>query len=421
MICSRRSRSAFTLAETLAALGISSVLLVASGSVIVISSRSIPRPNDAATIALTNQRAFDRLADDLRFARSIDTMSGKGLSLRIPDRDADGSDESVSYSWSGTKGEALLRSENDGGAIAIGPGLKDLSLSLRTTSATSTLAHGYATSANLYLAGHDTMYSGTMPIRSNAGYCVAFRITPPDTSAVAFNLSRLELPITKALLAITGQKLTVELRIANADGTPTDQVIATDSRSATLLSDILSLTWPTFFASGVNGLDPNQTYAIVMYSDSTSDSFSISYADDVQVVGSRCASSTGSGWTVLSSRLPFFRVYGTVTGAGSVTTTQPLAQSITLNATPTTGPVYSRTFVIPSTPAYGSPTVTPERGTTDTPPVLAGAGAVVAGAFGSGSSGSGSSGTLSTLLKGTTSLLGGNASTSTTSGTSGAN
>ncbi|MGD9789844.1 MAG: type II secretion system protein J [Phycisphaerales bacterium] len=410
MIRRHRYRPAFTLAETLAALGISSVLLVASGSVVVISSRSIPKPNDAATVALTNQRAFDRLSDDLRFATSIDAVTVTGLSLRIPDRDADGSDESVAYSWSGTRGETLLRSENAGDTVAVGPGLKDLAFSLRTTSTTSTQPHGYATSANLYLAGHDTMYTGTMPIRSNAGYSVTFRVTPPDSSGVAFNLSRLELPITKSLLAITGQKLTVELRVANADGTPTDQIIASDSRSASLLSDILSLTWPTFFASGVSGLDPNQTYAIVMYSDSASDSFSISYADDVQVVGSRCASSSGSGWTVLSSRLPFFRVYGTVTGDGSQTSTQPLAQSITLNATPNsgTGTAHSRTFVIPSTPAYGAPAVALASGTTTTPPVLSGPGTVVAGAFGSGTSGTGTSGTLSSLVSGTTSLLNGN-------------
>ncbi len=421
MIRRRRSRSAFTLAETLAAMGISSVLLVASGSVVVISSRSIPKPNDAAAVALTNQRAFDRLADDLHFAVSIDTVSATSLSLRIPDRDADGSDESVAYTWSGTRGEALLRTENTDDPVEVGPGLKGLTFTLTTSDTTSAQPHGYATSGNLYLAGHDTVNSGSAAIRSDSGFSIAFRVTPPDSSAVAFNLTRVELPITKSLLAIAGQKLTAELRVANTDGTPTDQIIASDSRSASLLSDLLSLTWPTFFASGIGGLDPNQTYAIVLYSDTTSSSFSISYSDSVQAAGVRCASSTGSGWTVLSSRTLQFRVFGTVTGDGLETVTQPLARSLTLSATPSasTSPPYSRTFVIPSTPAYGSPTVALASGTTDTPPVLSGLGTVVAGAFGSGSSGSG--GTLSSLVNGTTSLLNGNGNGNSTTTSSAKN
>lgn len=116
-------RGAFTLIETVTALSIAGILMVALGSMMSMSLRAMPRPEeDVAAVAAELQDAAAWLGDDLSAAVSVVSMTSTALEFRVADRDKDGVEEVIRYEWTGG-GQSLTRTVNGGAAAAVGPAL----------------------------------------------------------------------------------------------------------------------------------------------------------------------------------------------------------------------------------------------------------------------------------------------------------
>lgn len=92
-------RRAFTLIETVVALAVSSVLLLALGSTVLLASRAVPSGSEPVISEAWIQRSLAVMSSDIEIATSITVNSG--VTLTVPDRDGDGTPETIAYSWVG--------------------------------------------------------------------------------------------------------------------------------------------------------------------------------------------------------------------------------------------------------------------------------------------------------------------------------
>lgn len=116
-------RRGFTLIETVAASGVSAVLLLSLGSVVMIASRAVP---SAAEPLIVNHR-FDRALAMLRadISEAIEVYAdAENLILAVPDRDNDGDPEAVHYSIDASR--MLARAVNGGPPHALAGPIKGI-------------------------------------------------------------------------------------------------------------------------------------------------------------------------------------------------------------------------------------------------------------------------------------------------------
>lgn len=104
----------FTLIELTVALSISSILLMAVGSIIVLATKALPGPNDSNVLLLKSKPIATQIESDLQESVSINSASSTAIEFTVNDRDGDSNPETIRYEWSGTPGAALTRQYNGG-------------------------------------------------------------------------------------------------------------------------------------------------------------------------------------------------------------------------------------------------------------------------------------------------------------------
>lgn len=108
--CTRAGRRGFSLIEMVTALTISSIIMAALGSAVVIASAALPTPRTEAAEAM--ERSLDRMILEVSEGELVKAAGSGVLTFVVPDRDADGQTELVSYTWDGKAGSPVLRSYN---------------------------------------------------------------------------------------------------------------------------------------------------------------------------------------------------------------------------------------------------------------------------------------------------------------------
>jgi hypothetical protein len=107
-------RGGFTLIETVVAAGVSAVLMLALGSTVMIAARAVPTGGEAFIAGAQTERGIVLLQAELEAAIDFYTDS-TGMYLTAADRDGDGVDEFVVYSWSGSD-RMMTRAYDNGDA-----------------------------------------------------------------------------------------------------------------------------------------------------------------------------------------------------------------------------------------------------------------------------------------------------------------
>ncbi len=121
-----RSRRAFSLIELITALAISSIIVAALGSAVMIASASMPTAESELADAVGTD--IDWLSIEMSEALFVKAAGGAALSLTIPDRDGDFQPELVEYAWDGITGSPLIRNYNNGPDEAVTGALDDFSV-----------------------------------------------------------------------------------------------------------------------------------------------------------------------------------------------------------------------------------------------------------------------------------------------------
>lgn len=237
-------RRAFTLMEALLAIAITAILMSAMGGVVVTLARATEQGNDVNSRASRSAGALAEIADDVRVSTGINELDSRSISLQVPDRDGDGLEETIRYTWNGTVGKPLERTYNLRPGYTVLPDIRSFSISMPQRSQPT-----LATSGTMTIFDGTTAPSGATGGSREVGApgAIAQYIEPvlPD-HAVEWTPQSLRVRLSRSGFA--NGVLLVQILAAGQGGKPMPFVIA----QATVSEGSLGIvpTWTTInFAS----------------------------------------------------------------------------------------------------------------------------------------------------------------------------
>lgn len=105
-------RAAFTLVEVMISMGVVTVILGALASVMRLASTQL----NAATGGISNVNKattlLQQITTEVAMAKTVTERTATAITFTVPDRNGDGQDETIRYSWTGSAGGALTRTYN---------------------------------------------------------------------------------------------------------------------------------------------------------------------------------------------------------------------------------------------------------------------------------------------------------------------
>ncbi|MEM9372420.1 MAG: prepilin-type N-terminal cleavage/methylation domain-containing protein [Planctomycetota bacterium] len=105
-------RRAFTLVETVTAMAISTILLLAMASTIVVAAQAVPTGDEAVITEGAIERGVALIESDIEVATAVSWSTT--LELTVADRDGDRADDVITYDW--TSGDRMLTRYRNGEA-----------------------------------------------------------------------------------------------------------------------------------------------------------------------------------------------------------------------------------------------------------------------------------------------------------------
>lgn len=359
-VCSRAR--GFTLIELSMALLVTSVLVGAVGSLVVMTARAAQGSPKTQSTSGGAGDALARISAELATATTMANCTGTGLTFTIPDRTGDGNAETVVYSWAGS-GSPLRRAENGRTAIDITGPLTNFALLYATTSTSEDQkTTSTATSAETLLSSF-TGWTGITPTARELG------LTASTWGTQYFKVDAVSLPATLTQLNITRVRVmlragttgsvTAAIQSTGTGGQPSGTQVGSAattpvaSLGATQSWISMPLAGVTFTSNPTTGLNlvfkgTGTTSGYLRYLDSAS-----APSDTPQFLYS---TTSGGTWLPSSSRTRYdapFEVYGTysytIDNTVSVTTYRAKSVSVTVQSSGAGAPVTTtvRTLNLP--------------------------------------------------------------------------
>ncbi len=132
-------RAAYTLIEMIVASTASSVLLVGMATSIVISSSAFDTSDGEIHQSIAAGQHADEIMTEMRYATRFHERTANTVAFNVPDRDGDGSEETLRYSWSGVAGEPLTKEFNGSSAAVLIPNVQALNFTYMTRTIASSI------------------------------------------------------------------------------------------------------------------------------------------------------------------------------------------------------------------------------------------------------------------------------------------
>ena len=307
------SASGHTLVELVAALAITGVLVLGVASAMLVASKAV----DPASPLRNTQAAAEataRIAEELRFATGFTQRAARAVTFTVADRDGDGSEETIGYSWSNTAGDPLMRQYNGGTAVPVLSDVHHVYLRYITTSLTEQPDAVRNESGEILLASHMTATnSGDYAIKEKDWLAQYFKPTLP-ANAVSWAVTRVLFKARThgAAYGVAG----VELRLPTASNVPSDVIL----QQINMYEDHLTYgyLWQEFAFSNVSGLSPSRGLCLVISCiKRDSDLCDIEFDKEDNPGGYIKGKEAGAIWEPDSDRCLLYAVYGTVTTANT--------------------------------------------------------------------------------------------------------
>ncbi len=296
-------------------MAVTSVLLLAMGSAMLMVSRVVPEAQSPAAASVAGAEAVERMVTDLQYAISIAQCSEQMIEFTVADRNGDGQPEVIRYEWSGVAGAPLARRENGGTTVEVLSDIRDFNLSYELEPISKEVPQGNESSETLLIgyssptAGHD------YTIRDTEWYSEYFRPVLPG-NALSWKVTRVRFTARQAGLA--GGQCRVQLQTPTTGGLPTGIVLEENTVRESLLPllyFVYELTW-----TQVSNLSPQQGLCLVWRGQGSNDPAQLlGQSTGVTAPNIALAKSTdrSASWSSLSGQSLLFSVYGTVTTAGT--------------------------------------------------------------------------------------------------------
>lgn len=297
------------------AAGVTGVIMLGLGSAMLLAGRAMPDVHGPAVESVAGAEAIESIASELQYAITINQRSASLIEFTTADRNGDGMPEVIRYEWSGTAGAPLTRTYNGGTAVTVLSNLRDFSLSYDLQTISTQVPQGNE-SAETLLIGYDSSSNyQDYAIKDTEWYGEYFRpVLPADATSWKVTRVRFDARLSGAL----GGETSVQLQTPTAGGLPTGVVLQEQTMYESLLP-LLYLEQEVTYTQGSN-LSPQQGLCLVFKWRAGAEACKLLGQDrNVTATNIALAKSTdgGASWASLSGQSLLFRVYGTVTTAGT--------------------------------------------------------------------------------------------------------
>ncbi len=272
----RRHGGGFTLLELTLSLGILVILLGAVASMMALAGRAIPKETDSDQKISTLRQKLGDMCDDLSLATSITAVTATGITFVVPDRDNDGTGETLSYAWSGTAGTPLNRTDVNTSNAPLILGVDSLVITLSTQARQRDLVSGTVDSAEQLLCAYTGPSSGDATVDTNTR--IALCIHPNISSDVsAWQLTRLRYEI-KSLSGFSYAH-TLKMHDPNAQGWVDESALLATYNVAGVVAASDTMEWMNVPTAGLAWKLPSDSvWAVLGPPASGTAKYSVPYA-----------------------------------------------------------------------------------------------------------------------------------------------
>ncbi|MGH7243448.1 MAG: prepilin-type N-terminal cleavage/methylation domain-containing protein [Phycisphaerales bacterium] len=329
----RSRRSAFSLVELVLACALLAILLAAGRGAIGLAQSAARSRTVDQSVSLSG--SLNDLTGDIACATHVIGVTSTSIGVVVPDRNGDGEDETIEYSWSGTAGAPLLRVVNSGTPETIVSRLQSFSI---VSSQQTITVPDVGTKNTERLVGGNSTSSGLKTTVITASNFRAGSFVPANLPATAtsWNLTRVRVMV-RQYSPVVGS-FAVQVQTTNGQ-VPTGVVLGEVSIAESDLST--SFGWKDVAFTNISNLSKINPLAVIVKRLSPAIEpceLQATNSGGAMVAGNMYFSSSTSGasWTTVPAEDMIYAVYG-IPNSPAPTTTGTGVSSVRITAESSSG------------------------------------------------------------------------------------
>ncbi len=303
-----------TLIEVLVSMVISTIIMLAIGSSMIIAGRAMPQADCPANAVITTSKIAEQLGTEVGYAVAVNTYSDKVIEFTVADRDNNDVPETIRYEWSGVPGDPLTRQYNGGTTVNILDCVQEFNLTYELEMASEEIPQGNESGEMLMVSYYGIYDWKSYSIKDDKWYSQYFAPSLP-ADALSWKVTRVRFYARRE--GNPFGECRIQLQLPTSGNFPSGVVL----EEKTLIEQTL-FYWYTlqeFAYSNVSDLSPGQGLCLVIKWISDSDACEILARDEgVYQPNTKFLKSSdrGASWEVRDGESLLFRIYGTVTTTG---------------------------------------------------------------------------------------------------------
>jgi len=305
---------AFTLVEAVVSVSVISIIMLATGSAVVLAMRALPDPQRPAYRVNQSSQVTDQIVAELQESRHIVERTSSAVTFTVADRNGDGAPEQIRYAWSETAGEPLTRQYNQGSVVNVLEDVHEFCLGLDIQAVTEEYPGPPVESAesifSQYTATGDCNYVVNSPDWVGQ-YFHPDEFLPAE--ALAWTITKVGFVARTAGLP-SGQ-IYVQLRPATGENKPGTEVLESNAMNEDSLSDTYEWIELPFSSAAASNLSVDQGVCLVLEWKKKDDAADI-HCVQSQGSGRVETSDGGASWTHHESSSMRYKIWGTYTVPG---------------------------------------------------------------------------------------------------------
>ncbi len=289
-------------------IALTAIIMGALTSAMIVAGKALPTRENSAEGTLTAATSADQIAAELHAAVLINSKSATAIDFTVADRDGDGNPERIRYDWSGVAGAPLLRTYNNGTAVAVVPDVHAFELKYSQRSIIETYPGPYLESAETLFSSYSGNAAAADYAVTSSNWVGQYFLPSLPGSAVSWKVTRVSFE-AKSNGSNAGQTA-VQMRTLDSSSLPSTTVLQQLTMNESALSGSYSVQQFTF--TGVSGRAPGTGLALVLQW--LSDTASCSIRCDNGGGSNRVTTSnSGGSWIKDAGKSMRHEIYGTYT------------------------------------------------------------------------------------------------------------
>lgn len=309
----RPRRAGLTLAELSASLAIIATLMVAIGSVMVLTGRAVGiSATQAAEVQVDD--VVGTFASEHRLALTVTEWTPTSITFTVADRDGDGAPETIRYAWSGVAGDPLTRKLNDAVPAVIAKDVKQFQLGYLTQTAPAAAPAEVESTTDDLVYAYETGTTSNFAMSSTAWAAQGFIPTLARSDATSWRVTQVQLMANRVSGSTTGKYWIVSVCPSDPLTGKPNSLAPIEQQTLEMSSLTTSQGWSPLipFTVITQNLDPSKRYWIVVSQSvlTTTGNVGFNGASTVTADPIATTSTAGTTWTTYTGRDMKIRIYG---------------------------------------------------------------------------------------------------------------